>query len=209
MSYPSFAEVRINDAEIVRGSVGGPVYSTKISTSFGGAEQRQVTWDESAWEGELGQRDLLQSQFETLNSFFRARKGRAIGFRHKDWADFTVKPFEGVLTPIPGQANAFQLFKRYTSGGDVDLRKIVKPVAGTVKVMRSDTLVQVAAATDYATGVVTLTEPLSGPLCWSGEFDVPVRFNVDKMPTTFVLVDQSTGQRIHQIGPLPIMGLLL
>lgn len=210
MPYPSFAEERINDAEIVHGSVGGPMFSTQITRTYGGQEQRNVTWDESQWRGELGQRTLNQKQMVVLMAFFRSRKGRAIGFRHKDWADFTATGTEGTLKLLSSTANTYQLYKTYaTAAGASDSRKIAKPVAGTVQLIRADTKAVLPSTLDSTTGIITLLMAPPAPLLWLGEFDVPVRFDVDELISTFSAYDPASKQRLHQVGTLPIRGLML
>ena len=210
MTYPSFVEERINDAEIVHGSVGGPMFSTQITRTYGGQEQRNVTWDESQWRGELGQRTLTQKQMDVLTAFFRARKGKAIGFRHKDWSDHTATGIEGTLVALSSTSNRYQLYKTYaTAGGTSDVRKIVKPVSGTVQVLRADTRAVLPSTVDCTTGILTLLTAPPSALIWIGEFDVPVRFDVDELISTFMAYDPVTKQRLHQVGSLPIRGLML
>lgn len=211
MAYPDFVEERIADGLIVKNSTGGPVYNTQVQRSFNGSEERNVNWDSALWKGELGECSFLQKQMDVLNAFFRARKGKAIGFRHKDWADYQVAPTQGVLTllPVPAAPYTYQLFKNYsTAGGATDLRKIVKPVLGTVKVFQSG--VQVPCTVDYSTGTVAFAAaPGAAPLSWTGEFDVPVRFDTDELKSRFMAIDRQSGERMHQVFSLPITELKL
>ena len=39
----------------------------------------------------------------------------------------------------------------------------------------------IPAVVDYTTGLVTVTAPPSSPITWSGEFDIPVRFESDRL----------------------------
>lgn len=211
MAYPDFVEERIADGLIVKNSTGGPVYNTQVQRAFNGSEERNVNWDSALWKGELGECSFLQKQMDVLNAFFRARKGKAIGFRHKDWADYQVAATQGTLAllPAPAAAYTYQLFKNYsTAAGATDLRKIVKPVPGTVKVFQSGA--QIACTVNYTTGVVSLPgNPGTAPLSWSGEFDVPVRFDTDELKSRFIAIDRQSGERMHQVFSLPITELKL
>jgi uncharacterized protein (TIGR02217 family) len=112
-------------------------------------------------------------------AFFRARKGRAHGFRFKDWSDFQAEAQALAPTASP---LVWQLVKRYASGGNEEARVITKPVAGTV-VVRIDGNI-VSPAIDHLTGRVTFdTEPAAQPYA-DFEFDVPVRFDSDHLAVT-------------------------
>jgi uncharacterized protein (TIGR02217 family) len=73
-----------------------------------------------------------EAQIDELIAFFRARRGKAYGFRFKDWTDYKAT---GQLLGTGDDAKAqFQLVKHYPSGSVIEVRTITKPVAGTVKV---------------------------------------------------------------------------
>lgn len=78
---------------------------------------------------------------------------------------------------------AFQLVKTYASGGHSQVRRIAKPVAGTVRIgLQGDEMSEgVHFTVDTATGIVTFaTPPAVGETVTAGfEFDVPVRFGSD------------------------------
>ena len=75
-----------------------------------------------------------QAQIDELIAFFRARRGKAYGFRFKDWTDYKVTgELLGTGDDVKTQ---FQLAKRYPSGSLIEVRTITKPVAGTVRVYK-------------------------------------------------------------------------
>jgi uncharacterized protein (TIGR02217 family) len=63
---------------------------------------------------------------------FRARRGRAYGFRFKNWTDY--KAAGRLLGTGDDVLTQFQLVKHYPSGTVIEDRTITTPVAGTVKV---------------------------------------------------------------------------
>ena len=68
-----------------------------------------------------------QTQLDELIAFFRARKGRAYGFRLKDWTDYKAA---GELIGTDNDAETqFQLVKRYPSGSVTEIRRVTKAVA--------------------------------------------------------------------------------
>lgn len=175
-----FHEVRFPDA-IARGATGGPGYDTTVLTTVAGFERRNANWSQARGRWNVGSGIKLREDFAALISFFRARQGRAYGFRFKDWTDFRA---DGVVLGMgTGAQTTFQLVKRYASGGTEVIRVITKPVAGTVAVSRDGVAVASGVSVDNTTGVVTfVTPPPSGVLMTgSFEFDVPVRFDADQM----------------------------
>lgn len=209
--YQNFAEERIADGAIVMQSQGGPMFSTQVQRSFSGAEQRNANWDVPLGKWDLGERSLTQTQLDALNIFIRVRMGRLIGFRFKDWADFSVKATDGVLvreTDSQKPAGSFQLYKKYATSTAFQLRKIAKPVEGTVRVFRDS--LPVEAYVDYTTGSVRLeNDPGAGVLSWTGEFDVPVRFDVDHAPSRFIGYDPKSKERLHSLLSVPVTELRL
>lgn len=170
-------------ADISYGSRGGPQYSTDIVITHSGHEQRNINWSAARARYNVAHGVKTQAQLDALIAFFRARKGKAHGFRFKDWTDY-----EAAATPIGtgnGSQAAFQLSKRYSSGGYQDVRVISKPVEGSVAVRVNGSVVGVSSV-NYETGMVTLAgAPASGAAITADfAFDVPVRFDTDQLSAT-------------------------
>lgn len=188
MSNEVFDEIRIDDQHVIYGTTGGPGFQTDIVSLNSGFEYRNVVWPQGRGKWELGERTLFPNELQALIAFFRARQGRARGFRFKDWADYTDNG-TGVLGTSNGSGNTstvLQMYKRYDSGSQSYLRAIAKPVSGTVTVYKNGS--QITPTTiDYTTGLVTLASaPINtDTLTWKGQFDVPVRFDVDELKTRF------------------------
>jgi uncharacterized protein (TIGR02217 family) len=125
-----------------------------------------------------------REQVAELIAFFRARRGRAYGFRFKDWTDYQA--LAQSLGVGDGAATSFQLVKHYASGGEIETRIISKPVAGTVKVYRDGVEATSGCSVDNTTGLVTFTTaPNVGvQIAADFTFDVPVRFDSDQMDVT-------------------------
>lgn len=175
-----FHEVRFPDA-IARGATGGPVHDTSIVTTAAGFERRNINWSSPLGRWDVGTGLRSRADFESFIAFFRARQGRAYGFRFKDWSDYSAT---GVVIGIgDGSRTSFQLIKRYSSGPADVTRAITKPVAGTVALHRDGALVTSGISIAHATGIVSFsTAPAMGVGITAGfEFDVPVRFDSDLM----------------------------
>jgi uncharacterized protein (TIGR02217 family) len=135
---------------------------------------------------------------QAVLAFFEERRGRFHAFLWRDALDHSSNGFEAIGTG-DGSATAFQLLKRYGAAFDPYLRSITKPVADTV-VVKVDGLV-VAAAVDVLTGIVTLDEaPDEGAVVTASfEFDVPVRFDIDRLDIELTSFDAADAPNIPLI----------
>ncbi|NJC41524.1 uncharacterized protein (TIGR02217 family) [Brevundimonas alba] len=130
----------------------------------------------------------------TLTAFFEARLGRLYGFRFRDFADFKSCPPSGTISSVDqgigagdGARTVFDLTKRYDDDQAACERRIHKPVEGTVAIAVDGVELDAAVfAVDLTTGTVTLaTPPANGAVVTAGyEFDVPVRFDADRIDVT-------------------------
>ena len=174
------------------GSSGGPERRTEIVTLVNGFEERNSPWAHSRrrYDAGAGMRSL--DDFAALIAFFEARRGQLHGFRWKDWADYkTCLPSQSVsamdqeIGVGDGITTIFQLRKTYASGGSAYTRDLVKPVAGSVKVAVAGVVQTLPAefTVEEARGIVTLNlPPALGAVVTAGcEFDVPVRFDTDRI----------------------------
>lgn len=173
------------------GVTGGPGFRTQIAESLAAFEQRNGAWVYPRHRWDVSQGLNTPDAWVTLRAFFMTMRGRLHGWRFKDWADYSVAfgssaeagKVEGLTT------TTFQLVKRYTSGGQTIDRQIRKPIASGF-ILR-DTGTPLVLTTDYtldaATGIVTTTAPRAAAnLDWSGEFDVPCRFDTDDLRSVIV-----------------------
>jgi uncharacterized protein (TIGR02217 family) len=177
----TFAEVQF-PPEISYGSKGGPIFSTDIVTTFSGHEQRNINWQEARARYDIASGIKTEEQWHQLIAFFRARRGRAIGFRYKDWSDYRA------VNQIIGQGNSetdkFQLIKSYPSGEYLYNRVINKPVNNSFCKIYIDSILQEQGLlVDFTTGIVIFERfPRQGEQITADfEFDVPVRFDTDQL----------------------------
>jgi uncharacterized protein (TIGR02217 family) len=83
----SFHEVRFPD-NIAYGATGGPEFATTVVATGAGHEKRNVNWAEARGRWDVASGLKKQAQIDELIAFFRARRGKAFGFRFKDWTDY-------------------------------------------------------------------------------------------------------------------------
>lgn len=178
-----FVEVQF-PPDISYGSSGGPEYATDIVVSQSGHEQRNVQWSQARARYNVAHGVKTQAQLDALVAFFRARKGRAYGFRFKDWTDYTATAQP--LGTGTGSLAAFQLVKRYSSGSVNEDRVIRKPVSGSLQLYLNGVPQVLGVTMNTATGMVTLVTPPANGVAVTAdfEFDVPVRFDTDRLSAT-------------------------
>lgn len=176
----SFVETRF-PVDIAYGSSGGPEYSTDVVATQSGHEQRNSNWEAARARYNVAHGVKTQAQLEALIAFFRARKGKAHGFRFKDWTDYMAVGQQ--LGVGNGSQTQFRLVKRYANGGASETRFIRKPVAGTTAVYCNGVLQSGGITVDTTTGtVIFATAPANGVIVSADfEFDVPVRFDTDAL----------------------------
>jgi uncharacterized protein (TIGR02217 family) len=191
----AFHDIRLPD-EVEQGATGGPSFQTTVLPLTNGGEQRNQDWQEVRHEWELSYGIQDKQDFELVRSFFFARRGQANSFRFKDWSDFElVDEVQGIGD---GVNRDFQLIRVYESDGPSPyLRRITRPV-GTVVFKVDGTIVGKA---DNGLGQYTLSvAPADGAVVTAScEFDIPVRFNVDKFS---LKLDQAEA---GSIGSLPVL----
>ncbi|WP_373087038.1 DUF2460 domain-containing protein [Sneathiella sp.] len=179
----SFHELRF-PTRVSYGAIGGPRFSTTVQILNSGFEQRNINWAEARREYTVDISPSRGEEWAAVLSFFHARRGRAYGFRLKDFSDFIMA--EQVIGSGDGTATDFQIFKRYIDDDalapayDRPLKKIV---ADSVSVMLDDAPQTDGWTVDIATGIISFdvapTEDVE--IAVACEFDVPVRFDTDLM----------------------------
>ncbi len=178
----TFIETPRFPEDISYNSRGGPEWMTELAISRSGSEQANMLWSYPRHRYDAMYGINTQAKLETVLRLFHATGGRAIGFRYKDWLDFkscalgaTPAATDCQIGVGDGTQDDFQLVKLYTWGAVTRVRKILKPVAATVKVAVNGTEKTITThfTVDTTTGVVTVTAGF--------QFDVPCRFDTDHL----------------------------
>lgn len=181
----SFVEAQF-PADISYGSKGGSGFNTSVFQTVSGQEQRNVNWSKSKGEWDIGYGVRNVSDMDAVVNFFMAMQGKAYAFRFKDWADYTIVNQQ--IGIGDGVTNIWQLVKVYGVGSQSFTRPIYKPVPGTLGPVLVNGSPVAAAYTgiDSTTGIIYFS---AGHIVPAGqaivvtycEFDVPARFDVDKL----------------------------
>ncbi len=185
----TFHEIRFPTA-IAFGSTGGPERKTEIVALGSGYEERNAVWANSRRRYDVGSGVKTLDDLQAVVAFFEARLGRLVGFRFKDFTDFqscapggAISPADQAIATGDGTTRAFQLVKTYASGPSSWVRRIVKPVDGSVRIAVGGIEVSGPVSVDATTGIVTFTTaPASGAAITAGyAFDTAVRFDTDAL----------------------------
>jgi uncharacterized protein (TIGR02217 family) len=206
-----FHEIRF-PTDISFGASGGPERRTGIVTLGSGREERNQRWADSRRTFNAGYGVKTIESLEAVIAFFEERRGRLHGFRWKDRADFkscaageAPSATDQTIGTGDGAAASFQLVKRYGSDFAPWFRTIAKPVSGTVRVAVNN--LEMGAGADFVcdttAGIVTFDAgsiPPAGALITAGfEFDVPVRFDTDRLEVNL------DGFRHGSIPAIPVV----
>jgi uncharacterized protein (TIGR02217 family) len=202
---------------IERGSGFGPSFRNVIQEAIAGNEQRFATWAKCRGVGDLSYA-LLNStdplgDFRAILAMYRAHFGSLYPWRFRDWSDYTAtdEPFG----TGDGSETEFQLSKTYdpslilldTPGSLFYVRDIT--LLASTPVIKVEGVTQ-TVTTDYtisSSGLVTFTSAPANDdvMTWSGEFDVPVRFDTDQLP---VVMNENDLIAIRSIPVKEVIGEL-
>ena len=175
-------------------SRGGPERRTDVVLLGSSREERNARWAHARRRYEAGYGVRSLAALSQVVAFFEERRGRLHGFRFRDRTDYRSsaagdlpQPGDQLLGVGDGTTARFALRKTYGASFAPYVRTIAKPVAGSVAVAVAGA-VQMEGADydlDLATGLVTFRRdaaPAAGRAVTAGfEFDVPVRFDTDRL----------------------------
>lgn len=211
----AFHEVRF-PSDISRGATGGPQRHTDVVVLGSGFEERNSKWADSSRSYNAGYGVKSVADLQSVIAFFEERRGRLYGFRWKDHADFrssldgaTPTMLDQTIGTGDGTTSIFQLSKTYGSAFSPYIRKIVKPVAGsvTVAVDGVEQIENFDFALNGTTGEITFLVgriPAGGAQITAGfEFDTPVRFGSDKLEVSLESMEHGS------IANIPIVEIRL
>ncbi len=163
---------------------------TEVVTLASGFERRQARWAHARRRWQVGYGVKSLDDLQRIIAFFEARQGRLHAFRFRDWADWRSgpplaepTPLDQALATADGTAVTFPLVKRYGDAAAQILRRITRPVPGTVRIAVDGVERTSGVTVDHATGTVTFdAPPPAGATVTAGfAFDVPARFEDDEL----------------------------
>lgn len=212
--FASFHDVRFPIA-VSFGATGGPERRNEIVGLTSGREKRNARFSQSRHHYDAGTGVRSLADLHDVLTFFEARRGSLHAFRFRDPFDMkSCRPdevpsaYDQIQGAGDGERDRFKLVKRYGVGGDAYLRSISLPMPGTLKVAVDGT---VLASADFSfdgeAGEIVFSPtaiPASGVEVTAGyEFDVPVRFDTERMSLSL------TAFKAGQIPSIPLIEVQL
>ncbi|KKB86616.1 glycoside hydrolase family 24 [Devosia limi DSM 17137] len=196
--------------DVALGARGGPDRRTDVVTLASGAEERNSRWARSRRRYNAGYGVKSRADMQVVLAFFEERRGRLHGFLWRDGLDHSSNSgaptaLDQVIGSGDGVRTSFQLSKRYGASFDPYQRAITRPVAGSVRVAVAGVELTSGWTVDGATGVVGFsTPPALGAAVTAGFlFDVPVRFDTDRLDIELTSFDGAEAPSIPLVEILP------
>lgn len=156
----------------------------EIIATDGGHEHRNIRTSASRLEFDVAYpiSQRAHSRLLEILNCFKATRGGAHSFDFRDWLDYQAT--DQLFAVGDGTTTVFQLVKNYTFGGETHSRRIQRVVA-PITLKKNGVVTAAGFTVDYDLGLVTFAAaPSAGDevtpadeWSWSGEFDVPVRFD--------------------------------
>lgn len=181
----SFHEVRFPE-DVSWGSSGGPMFKTQVFESFRGYEQRNVDWSQPLMQFNVAYGIKTDVQMLSVLRFFNARRGRAFGFRYKNWANYRIQ--NAPIATGDGSSTRLPLWKFYGFPGARQYKRLRKIVRGSVTGVGIAAVGSLVEGEDYHInydeGEIAFNDPIgyAVPIYASNlEFDEPVRFDEDNI----------------------------
>lgn len=182
-----FIDIKFPDS-VSYTSIGGPQFSTKITSLRTGGEIRSPQWETSKSKYVINQVFKTKEQIDEIVAIFYIVKGKAYSFRFKDWMDFsaTKQKISKVVTSTETE-NILQIEKSYEFNNNTISRKITKIVPNSEIVYYQDNILNKDTyIIDNTNGTLTIENSIDIELlCISFEFDVEVRFDIDNLHISF------------------------
>lgn len=178
---------------ISRGSQGGPERKTDVVILGSGREERNARWADSRRSYNAGYGIKTLDELHAVIAFFEERRGRLHGFRWRDHLDHKSCPpssqqdaLDQLIGTGDGTTSRFQLGKWYGGTQAPYFRAITKPITESIAVAVDGGVKAPSTFTvDPTTGLLIFADghtPESGAAVTAGFlFDVPVRFDTDKL----------------------------
>lgn len=172
-------------------------WQTTVVMMAGGSEQRNAGWSDARRRYDATTAPTLTlTSLQSVEKHFNARRGRTRSFALRDRSSFraTTELFgtgDGVTT-------TFQLSVVSGDSGNAYTREIYLPENGTVSIFDNASPVSPTITYTGANGgrVVFGIAPTAGHLLtWSGDYWIPVRYDIDEFPDSelFVWTSGTTG----------------
>jgi uncharacterized protein (TIGR02217 family) len=180
----TFFDIRL-PTDISYGAVGGPEFSTTLSTTKSGSEVKIKNWSQPRYKYNIMYGLKNRNQMQKLINFFNVCQGKSAHFRYKDWLDYIAT--DSFVANGDGVKTKFPLVKQYNFEKYTMARTINLPIISTIVVQINGNNYK-DVTFNYNEEVLEFTSPpKSGDvISASFEFDVKARFDIDFLPISLI-----------------------
>lgn len=189
---------------IAMGMLCEPSWSVSVASLNNGDEQRNLNWTQTrhTYDASLAVRN--ETDYADVLKHFHMARGRFHTFPLKDPVDYRVQQSQGVIRLDQDDSPSTpQLYKQYGTGTYAYYRRITRPKQGTLTLVSGGSPLTegVDYTIDYDTGAVTTGVAIAG-ITWTGEFYVPCRYDMDKLPSRVVDRNGSHGELLIEASSI-------
>jgi uncharacterized protein (TIGR02217 family) len=179
-------------------------WSTTVVELASGAEQRNVNWGDARRRyNATNSQAMTLANFRLIEKHFNARRGRGRSYPLRDRSAYqaTTEPFG----TGGGIASTNQLVVNDGDSGNAYTREIYLPETGTIHIYanaveKTEGVHWTLAYSGATAGTVTWLVSVSGQsLTWTGNYYVPVRYDVDELDGKLFFWTESGGKLVE--GP--------
>lgn len=169
---------------------------TEIVSTDGGREVRNIRTAGGRLRFEITYPHSQQGAvYLAVKAAYKAARGGLHSFDFQDHSEHTAT--DAIFGTGDGTTTAFPLYIPYEFGDEVHFRRIYRPVSA-ITIKKNGVTMVGGYSVNYDTGIVTFTsaplaeagETPADSLSWSGEFNIPVRFDSTfntSMPATHLV----------------------
>lgn len=204
--------------DVEAGMQGGPAFYNVIQESISGKEQRVQVWAKcrGKWTVNYSVLDTEETSgtFREVIALFKAHFGSLHPFPFKDWGDFQLT--DELVGTGDAADTTFQIIKTYdpsqlilgSPGARTYVREIYLPLSGLVVKVNNVTMTITTDYTISSTGLITLTSPPANghTVKVTGEFDVPVRFDIQPGEPLPISVNENNIAQINSFSIIEVIG---
>lgn len=165
-----------------------PVWRVDLATLTDGRESPNLVWSQARHEYSLDFHTKNPVEYTAAKSHFMKARAQFKKWPFRDPLDFEVARDEGVVVET---VQGYRIAKRYGSGSEAYDRTISRPTGAVLYEGDSVALgITINPENGYLVGVGSDGIDV-GDFSWSGEFFVPVRYDIDRFPSK---VTNRTGE---------------
>lgn len=180
-----------------------PEWEVNITTTISGIESRDLNWSNARHSYDASFAVRTATDHKLIREHFHMARGRFHTWPLLDPLDHECD--QGVVESLGDSDGTLQLKKRYGSGQFAYDRKITRPFGVSVYVSGVLQTPGIDYVLDDDTGQLIISAAESDDITWAGQFYVPCRYDVAKLPVRIISRQGGSGEFIVESDSIPIV----